>query len=68
VSEGQVMTGDGESVQVRLRHSHEVGSMLEFCRDVVRFFSDCIDALRDDEVAAEPFDARQRRWLEYLRN
>jgi hypothetical protein len=43
--------------------------MLEFCRNVVRFFSDCIEALRDDEEPAPArFDARQRRWLEYLRN
>jgi hypothetical protein len=42
--------------------------MLEFCRNVARFFADCIEALRDDDVVAERFEARQQKWLDYLRS
>lgn len=45
--------------------------MLEFCRAVVRFFAECMEALRDDEaeaVGVERYDVRQQRWLDYLRN
>ena len=43
--------------------------MMEFCRNVVRFFADCIDALRDDDEApAVRYDQRQQRWLDYLRS
>ena len=42
--------------------------MLEFYRNVVRFFADCIESLRDDDVVVERYEARQQRWLDYLRS
>jgi hypothetical protein len=42
--------------------------MLEFCRNVTRFFADCIESLRDDDVVVERYEARQQRWLDYLRS
>ena len=42
--------------------------MLKFCRHIVRFFADCIDALRDDDPAAERYAVRRQRWHDYLRS
>jgi hypothetical protein len=42
--------------------------MLEFCRNVVRFFADCIESLSDDEAVTERYESRQQRWLDYLRS
>jgi hypothetical protein len=56
-----------ESVQVRAPLPWG-WSMLEFCRNVVRFFADCIESLRDDDVVVERYEARQQRWLDYLRS
>ena len=42
--------------------------MLKFYRAVARFFADCPDALRDDDVAVERYDVRRQRWLDYLRS
>jgi hypothetical protein len=42
--------------------------MLKIYRAVTRFFADCMDALRDDEAVAARFEARQQRWLDYLRS
>ena len=61
------MTRDGELVQVRAVIAWG-SSMLEFCRNVVRFFADCIESLRDDDVVVERYEARQQRWLDYLRS
>ena len=61
------MTRDGESVQVRAVTAWG-SSMLEFYRNVVRFFADCIESLRDDDVVVERYEARQQRWLDYLRS
>jgi len=40
--------------------------MLGFCRNVVKFFVDCFDALRDEPIEQPNWHARQQRWLEYL--
>jgi hypothetical protein len=42
--------------------------MLKLYRNVVRFFAECIDALRDDDVAVERYEARQQRSHDYLRS
>lgn len=47
------------------------GSLMKLWRNVVRFFADCLDALRDDEQTTPEqrrYEAslRQRRWLDYL--
>lgn len=45
--------------------------MLRLYRAIVAFFVDSLDALRDEEpaqVAQVRFEARQERWLDYLRN
>ena len=42
--------------------------MLRLYRAIVAFFVDSIDALRDEEPAPARFEARQERWLDYLRS
>jgi hypothetical protein len=42
---------------------------MKLWRDVVRFFADCLDALRDDDPVAieqQRYEASRQRWLDYL--
>jgi hypothetical protein len=40
--------------------------MLDMYRNVVRFFVECLEALRDDDVEPPAWNAEQQRWLDYL--
>jgi hypothetical protein len=40
--------------------------MLDIVRNVVRFFVECLEALRDDDVEQPAWNAQQQRRLDYL--
>jgi hypothetical protein len=42
--------------------------MLRLYRAIADFFAGCMEALRDDDPAPARYEARQQRWLDYLRN